>query len=275
MITALLAVLCFGISDALWKPSIKIHGHYKLLLHRTILTSIILLLYFLVTNTNELENMSMFLMAILSGAISGMGLYFLTRAFILESTSTVLFLNIFTLVFSQLSAMILFDEKVQLGSYTIQIGLCMITVCFLNNLKIKLNKGLTYGILASLCFGIAYPLAGIPIKVIGYQATILSQELTILIFLIGYGWFQKKLKIDFKSYKDPKLILLSLLATSAIILFFYSYNKLEIYKVNLISSFHPVGGMLISIFLFREQPTKYQFIGVTISFLTTLLIYLH
>lgn len=275
MITALLAVLCFGISDALWKPSIKIHGHYKLMLHRTIITSSILLLYFLVTNTNELENISMFLLAILSGAIAGLGLYLLTKAFVLESTSTVLFLNILTLVFAQLTAIILFDEKIEWESYTIQIGLCMVTISFLNNLKIKLNKGLTYGILASLCFGIAYPLAGIPIKTIGYQATILSQEVTILMFLIGYGWFQKKLKIDIKSYRDPMLILLSFLATIAIILFFYSYSIIEIYKVNLISNFHPVGGMLISIFLFKEQLTKYQFIGIAISIFTTLLIYLY
>jgi len=27
MTTALLAVLCFGISDVLWKPTTKIHGH--------------------------------------------------------------------------------------------------------------------------------------------------------------------------------------------------------------------------------------------------------
>ena len=41
--------------------------------------------------------------ALLSGLIAGVGLYFLVKAFKTETTTNVLFLNIFTLLISQTS----------------------------------------------------------------------------------------------------------------------------------------------------------------------------
>ena len=265
MITAIGGVLLFGIADALWRPSILHHGQHKVLLHRTVLTTLILGLFLLTDIQHFKFNIPMIGVAILSGVIAGVGLYFLVKAFSLETTTNVLFLNVFTLLIAQLFSFILFEESIQWKYYPIQIGLSILTVFCFNGFDFKLRKGLLYGLLASLCFGIAYPLAGVPIKEIGFKTTIFIQEITILSMFLCFGYFMKKIKIDFKIYLDIKILALSTLSAIAVILFFYSYTVLEIYKVNLISNFNPVGGIIVSIILFNERLTKYQILGIVSS----------
>jgi len=275
MITAVLGVLFFGFADALWRPSVLHHGLHKVLLHRTVLTTLILGLYLLLDIQHFKFNIPMIAMGILTGVIAGFGLYFLVKAFSLETTTNVLYLNIFTLLIAQLFSFILFEESIRWEYYTIQIGLSILTVLCFNGFDFKLRKGLLYGLLASLCFGIAYPLAGIPIKEIGFKTTIFIQEITVLTMFLCFGYFIKKRKIDLKIYLDIKILALSVLSAIAVILFFYSYTVIEIYKVNLISNFHPVGGMIVSIILFDERLTKYQILGVVSSIIVCLSIFVN
>ena len=275
MITAVLGVLFFGFADALWRPSVLHHGLHKVLLHRTVLTTLILGLYLLTDIQHFKFNIPMIGVGILSGVIAGFGLYFLAKAFSLETTTNVLFLNIFTLLIAQLFSFILFKETIQWKYYPIEIGLSILTVLCFNRFDFRLRKGLIYGLLASICFGIAYPLAGIPIKEIGFKTTIFIQEITILTMFLCFGYFIKKTKIDLKIYLDIKILALSVLSAIAVILFFYSYTVIEIYKVNLISNFHPVGGMIVSIILFDERLTKYQILGVVSSIIVCLSIFVN
>lgn len=265
MITAIGGVLLFGVADALWRPSILQHGQHKVLLHRTVLTTLLLGLFLLVDTQHFTINIPMIGVATLSGVIAGFGLYFLVKAFRFETTSNVLFLNVFTLLISQLFSYILFQESIQWKYYPIKIGISILSVLCFNGFNFTLRKGLVYGLIASICFGIAYPLAGIPIKEIGFKTTIFIQEITILAMFLGFGYFIKKTKIDFKIYLDIKILALSVLSASAVILFFYSYTVIDIYKVNLISNFHPVGGMIVSMIVFDERLTKYQILGVVCS----------
>ena len=112
MITAVLGVLFFGFADALWRPSVLHHGLHKVLLHRTVLTTLILGLYLLLDIQHFKFNIPMIGVGILSGVIAGFGLYFLAKAFSLETTTNVLFLNIFTLLIAQLFSFILFKETI-------------------------------------------------------------------------------------------------------------------------------------------------------------------
>lgn len=274
MITAILGVFFMGVTDALWRPCILIHGHMKVLLHRTLLTTVLLGLYFISSTSSHQINIPMIGIALLSGLIAGVGLYFLVKAFKTETTTNVLFLNIFTLLISQSVSFILFKEPIVWKYYCIQIGLSIFTVICFNGFNFNLRKGIKYGLLASLCFGIAYPLAGIPIEKIGYQTTIFIQEAIILILFFCIGFYTKKTKIDLKIYYDVKIILLSLLSAIAVILFFYSYTVLQVYKVNLISNFHPIGGMCIAIILFKEHLSKYQILGAISSIIACVLIYI-
>ena len=113
MITAVLGVLFFGFADALWRPSVLHHGLHKVLLHRTVLTTLILGLYLLTDIQHFKFNIPMIAMGILTGVIAGFGLYFLVKAFSLETTTNVLYLNIFTLLIAQLFSFILFEESIR------------------------------------------------------------------------------------------------------------------------------------------------------------------
>lgn len=272
MITAILGVMCFGIADALWRPNVLLYGHLKVLLHRTLLTTVLLAGFFFLNHNNQHYDLSMVCVAILSGVIAGAGLYFLVKAFQMESTPNILFLNIITLLVSQLSALLLFDDSLDWPLYLTQISLSVLAVLCFNQFKLKIRKGLQFGVLACICFGVAYPLAGVPIQSIGHSATIFCQELVILCGFLILSYFKKTLVIDFKIYSDFKIIGLSILSTIAVILFFYSYTLLEVYKVNLISNFHPVGGLLVSMVFFREKLSFFQWCGVVISLLTCILI---
>tara|TARA_B100000497_G_scaffold48630_1_gene56132 strand:- start:779 stop:1612 length:834 start_codon:yes stop_codon:yes gene_type:complete len=272
MITAILGVLCFGVADALWRPNVLRYGHFKVLLHRTLLTTIFLGCFFLYNFENQTFDFSMIFVAILSGVIAGVGLYFLVKAFSLESTANILFLSIFTLLVSQLFSLILFDNSINWLQYLIQISLSLLAVLCFNQFNLKIRKGLQYGLLACICFGITYPLAGIPIQSIGYSATIFTQEVVIFAAFLFFSYFNKTTTIDIKMYFDFKIIALSVLSSAAVILFFYSYTLIEIYKVNLISNFHPVGGLLASMIFFKEKLSFLQWCGVVISLMTCVLI---
>ena len=69
---------------------------------------------------------------------------------------------------------------------------------------------------------------------------------------------KKILVIDVKMYCDFKIIALSVLSTIAVILFFYSYTLMEVYKLNLISNFHPVGRQSLP-FLIRFDLIRFRF----------------
>jgi len=47
-----------------------------------------------------------------------------------------------------------------------------------------------------------------------------------------------------------------------------------VYKVNLISNFHPIGGMVIAIILFKEHLSRYQILGAISSIIACVLIYI-
>ncbi len=264
--------MCFGIADALWRPNILKHGHLQVLLHRTLLTTVLLSCFFFINHNNQHYDFSMVCIAILSGGIAGAGLYFLVKAFQTESTANILFLNIITLLVSQLSALLLFDDSLDWPLYLTQLSLSMLAVLCFNQFKLRIRKGLQFGVLASICFGVAYPLAGVPIQSIGHSVTIFCHELVILFGFLILSYFKKTLVIDFKIYSDIKIITLSILSTIAVILFFYSYTLIEVYKVNLISNFHPIGGLLVSMVFFREKLSFFQWGGVVISLLTCILI---
>tara|TARA_B110000003_G_scaffold276150_1_gene321157 strand:+ start:2916 stop:3749 length:834 start_codon:yes stop_codon:yes gene_type:complete len=272
MITAILGVLCFGIADALWRPNVLRYGHFKVLLHRTLLTTIFLGCFFLYNFENQTFDISMIFVAILSGGIAGVGLYFLVMAFSLESTANILFLNIITLLVSQLFSLILFDASIDWIQYLIQISLSLLAVLCFNQFYLKIRKGLQYGLLACICFGIAYPLAGVPIQSIGYSATIFTQEVVIFGAFLSISYINKTTTINIKMYYDFKIIALSVLSSAAVILFFYSYTLIEIYKVNLISNFHPVGGLLVSTIFFKEKLSFLQWCGAVISVIACVLI---
>jgi len=266
MFYILLSTILFGLLDSLWGPTINKYGHFDTLFHRTIISVTILIIFSLVINGFTWDFL-MILLSILSGIISFLGVYTLTKAFSISGTISIVVLNIVTILIGQLVSLLLFKSDIDVTIYILQIIFSILIISLLNNFSLKVNKGLKLGLISSLCFGFSYPLLGIPIDVLGNVQTTLIQEFTVFLCIIIWGLGQNKLQFKKEIILKKEILSLGIITSVCLLLYFYSYTLLPVYKVNLISNFYPVSAIIFSYFLFKDRISKIQFIGVFLSLL--------
>ena len=262
----LLSTILFGLLDSLWGPTINKYGHFDTLFHRTIISVTILIIFSLVINGFTWDFL-MILLSILSGIISFLGVYTLTKAFSISGTISIVVLNIVTILIGQLVSLLLFKSDIDVTIYILQIIFSILIISLLNNFSLKVNKGLKLGLISSLCFGFSYPLLGIPINVLGNVQTTLIQEFTVFLCIILWGLSQNKLQFKKEIILKKEILSLGIITSVCLLLYFYSYTLLPVYKVNLISNFYPVSAIIFSYFFFKDRISKIQFIGVFLSLL--------
>ena len=266
MFYILLSTILFGLLDSLWGPTINKYGHFDTLFHRTII-SVTILIIFSLSLIEFTWDFLMTLLSILSGIVSFLGVYSLTKAFAISGTISIVVLNIVTILIGQLVSLLLFKSDIDVTIYILQIIFSILIISLLNNFSLKVNKGLKLGLISSLCFGFSYPLLGIPIEVLGNVQTTLIQEFTVLLCVILWGLSQNKLRFKKEIILKKEILSLGIITSVCLLLYFYSYTILPVYKVNLISNFYPVSAIIFSYFLFKDRISKIQFIGVFLSLL--------
>ena len=262
----LFSTLLFGLLDSLWGPTINKFGHFDTLFHRTII-SVTILILFSVTFTEFIWDFSMILLSVLSGIVAFFGVYTLTKAFSISGTISIVVLNVVTILFGQLFSLLFFKSDLNLPVYILQILFSILIIALLNNFSLKVTKGIKLGLLSSLCFGFSYPLLGIPIEVLGNVQSTMIQELSVFLCIILWGLNQKKLSFKKELVLKKEILSLGIITSICLLLYFYAYTLLPVYKVNLISNFYPVSAIMFSYFIFKERITKIQFIGVVLSLL--------
>ena len=266
MFYILLSTILFGLLDSLWGPTINKYGHFDTLFHRTII-SVTILIIFSLSLIEFTWDFLMILLSILSGIVSFLGVYTLTKAFAISGTISIVVLNIVTILIGQLVSLLLFKSDIDFTIYILQIVFSILIISLLNNFSLKVNKGLKLGLISSLCFGFSYPLLGIPIEVLGNVQTTLIQEFTVFLCIILWGLSQNKLRFKKEIILKKEILSLGIITSVCLLLYFYSYTLLPVYKVNLISNFYPVSAIIFSYFLFKDRISKIQFIGVFLSLL--------
>jgi len=271
MIYALLSALFFGSSDAFWKPIISKYSYNSIVLSRTIFSSLFLLVFVLLSGNLNIADISDYLLVLFLGSVSAFGFLFLIKAFELGSTCIVISLNSTTLIISQITAFMFFDELVNWKNYSIVFAFIMLAILLLNNLEFKLNTGIKYALASSLLFGIAHPLLAISVHAVGNYQTAALQEITLLSWIVVYIKKTKSTE-KVKFLINREVLVLATLSTVALSLLFYAYSVIEVYKVHLISSFYPIPALLIAFFIYKEKISIYQFFGIVLSILSTYLI---
>ena len=273
LLSIISATILFGILDSFWRPLILKYGHIKVLLHRTILTVIIFTFLKAYFKAQFVWDLYMISITIISGIIATLGLFCLTKAFQLNNTSTIVFLNIFTLIFGQFFSFLFFREIFDIYFYSIEIFLSIISLLLLNQGSFSLDEGIKFGLLASFCFGLAYPMMGIPIKVLGSFNSSFIQEIVVLlgVFLLSLN-NAKRIKLDSSLFRNHLLILLSLFTVIALLLHFYSYEFYPVHKINLISNFYPVVAMMSAVLFYKEKLKFIQFLGALLAMISTVFI---
>ena len=271
MLYALLSALFFGSSDAFWKPVISKYSYNSIVLSRTIFSCLFLVVFVLLSGNFKLASITDYLLVLFLGTISAFAFMFLIKAFELASTSIVITLNSATLIVSQITAFLFFDELVNWKNYSLVFVFIMLAVLLLNNLKFKLNTGIKYALISSVLFGIAYPLLSISVNAIGNYQTAALQELTLLFWITVYV-FKNRSTEKVRLLVNKEVLGLAVLSAGGLSLLFYSYSFMEVYKVHLISSFYPIPALLIAFFIFKEKISIYQFFGIALSIASTYLI---
>ena len=266
MFYILLSTILFGLLDSLWGLTINKYGHFDTLFHRTII-SVTILIIFSLSLIEFTWDFLMTLLSILSGIVSFLGVYSLTKAFAISGTISIVVLNIVTILIGQLVSLLLFKSDIDVTIYILQIIFSILIISLLNNFSLKVNKGLKLGLISSLCFGFSYPLLGIPIDILGNVQTTLIQEFTVFLCIILWGLGQNKLQFKKEIILKKEILSLGIITSVCLLLYFYSYTILPVYKVNLISNFYPVSAIIFSYFLFKDRISKIQFIGVFLSLL--------
>lgn len=274
MIFIIISTLLFGFLDSLWRPLILENGLGRVLVHRTLLTALFIAVAFLLSQEVFVYNPKMICIAVISGAISFAGLLSLTKAFAREKTSSVVFLNVFTLLVGQITSHFLFGQEIPIARYTLQIAFAVLSIILISEGSIKFSKGILFALIASFSFGIAYPLLGIPISELGSLQSTMIQELTVLVFILLSFLIVGKVNIEVKLFCNLKLLLLSICTTVSLILYFLAYNYLPVYKINLVTNLYPVIALFSAAVLFKERLTVKQYVGITFAFFTTITLFL-
>ena len=266
MIFIVLSTILFGLLDSLWGPTINKFGHFDTLFHRTII-SVTILIVFSVIVTEFNWDFLMILVSIISGILSFFGVYTLTKAFSISGTISIVVLNVVTILIGQSVSLLLYKNDLNLPIYTLQILFSILIIALLNNFSFNVNRGLKLGLVSSLCFGISYPLLGIPIEVLGNVQPTMIQEFSVFLCILLWGISQNKLTFKKEIILKKEILLLGLITSICLLLYFYAYTLLPVYKVNLISNFYPVSAIIFAYFLFNERISKTQLVGVVLSFL--------
>ena len=266
MIFIVLSTILFGLLDSLWGPTINKFGHFDTLFHRTIISVTILIVFSVIVTEFNWDSL-MILVSISSGILSFFGVYTLTKAFSISGTISIVVLNVVTILIGQSVSLLLYKNDLNLSIYTLQILFSILIIALLNNFSFNVNRGLKLGLVSSLCFGISYPLLGIPIEVLGNVQPTMIQEFSVFLCILLWGISQNKLTFKKEIILKKEILLLGLITSICLLLYFYAYTLLPVYKVNLISNFYPVSAIIFSFFLFKERISKTQLVGVVLSLL--------
>ena len=275
MIFVLLATIFFGVSDSFWKPILDSHSVIPAMKIRTIISSFVLILITLIFGKLDQGSLYEYSTAIVPSLLSATAFICLVKAFKKSSVSVVITINSLTLIVAQVTAFILFHEVVNFFNYSLVLVLIITSIFLLNGGKLKFNKGIKFAVIASILFGISYPLLSIPSNTIGSFQTGVIQELVLLISLFIVSWLsptERSTPNNIDYFKNINIYIVALGAALGISLLFYSYTILPVYQVQLICSFVPVIALIISGMVFKERLTKIQKVGVTASLIATLLI---
>ena len=271
MIYILLSTLFFGFSDVLWKLILKKYNYNSAVLSRTIISSTLLIIFAFLFGNSTLASGYNYLLIILFGSVSAFAFMFLIKALEISAISVVITLNSVTLIVTQITSFLFFDDPINWIRYSLVFILILTAIFLLNKAEFVLSKGIKYALCSSVLFGISYPLLSIPVLEVGNFQTAAIQEITLLFWVILYGYKNRKVT-KLNLHFSFRIIGLALFAAFGVSLLFYAYSFMEVYKVHMIASFSPVPALLIAIIVLKERVTKIQIVGILLSICATYLI---
>ncbi len=281
----LLSALSFGISTAYWKNAARDTDYSFLVLIRGLIAVAIfgffwLLYAFYGIETTEIINSNAsrfdYLNAFLLCCCCSFGLFFFLKSMKYATVSITVALSSVN-IFGILTTVYLVGESFSF-TYLIAFSLVILGIVLTQKMKWKTsgfqwNKGTTYALLASLFWGVTYPLFKFVSPSIG--ALPLSFILESCVSVMAFFWvILSKKNIRQKSDSLPLFgkiqllhyTVLALLLIGGTLFFNLAIQHISVFKLNLVGNFQYIVSIFLAIAFYKERLSTQQILGLLLIF---------
>ena len=262
--------ILFVVADALQKTTSKGVLTWRYLSKRSVYTSIVsIAATFIIYGFHTFPTISIALQIALCSFCCGLGLLFYIKAVNSLKFSNVGSLAIIGNVINHLSGLVLFHEKLQkldLLCFGLMSFGCVFQLIYSPNLR-----GAKYVIFSSFFWTMGYVLLSYVLKQtpnVYWSVPIMEVSILVMSIFVSYFFFKNEILPDEEILSSVKgrliLLLIALFIYFASLLNNYSFQQLPLTTINFFQlSLMPIG-YILSLKIFKEQPTKVELI----SFLT-------
>ena len=261
-------MICFGVSNCLWRNLQKSFSDSQLLLYRSLITVPLLLLICWYIDSNYLLNpidyISPFLSAVPWIVISLLGLYLFIASIRLQasgiSAAVVLWGSLFGVMMSYFIDHTPFPSNILSISILSIAGLLLIDSELFK--KIKPNKGTSLAMGAGLCWAIASRGFKSEITVTHPSLFALFQEMVVLIISLALVFAQRKsTSLEYTSTPIKGILIIALLTIGGIMGSNLAIANSNMMYFSLISAVQPATTVIVSRFFQKEDISNIQIIG--------------
>ena len=261
-------MICFGVSNCLWRNLQQSFSDAQLLFYRSLLTVPLLLLICWYVDSNYLfkstDYISPFLSAVPWIVISLLGLYLFIASIRLQasgiSAAVVLWGSLFGVMMSYFIDHTPFPSNILSISILSIAGLLLIDSELFN--KIKPNKGTLLAMGAGLCWAIASRGFKLEITVTHPSLFALFQEMVVLIISLALVFAQRKsTSLEHTSSPIKGILIIALLTIGGIIGSNLAIVNSNMMYFSMISAAQPATTVIVSRFFQKEDISNVQIIG--------------
>jgi hypothetical protein len=261
-------MICFGISNCLWRNLQASLSDAQLLFYRSLLTIPLLLCICFVVDSNYITNPTVYIWPFLRAApwilISLIGLYFFIASIRLQasgiSAAVVLWGSLFGIMISYFIDHTPFPSNIYPISILSIAGLLLIDSGLFQN--IKPNKGTLFAISAGLCWAIAS--RGFKSEITATHPSLfaLFQEMVVILISLIITFSQKPKNIfKFSGSNLKGLLLIALLTIGGILGSNLAISKSNMMYFSMISVVQPATTVIVSRYVQKEKISNIQIIG--------------
>lgn len=276
IIAQIISTFSFGMSNALWRKPIDKLVVEEAIIYRTIFTIFYFVVLLFALKQPELHTspkafgINIWLFCILVSCTSYFGLFFFNKALKQTTTGLTAIVTTSSYIFSQFTAFVLLGETMH-TSFLLPFALFVLALIISDykSLKsIRASKGVAYGLLAAIFWGLSLPLLSIPANKIGYVKTGLILELSVMFMSLISLYFVRKGSLCFTRFKKdwPFFVLLGLFAGSGVLFNNLSYTKIPVHIAASISSSTHLVTIIAAWVLFKEKLKPQHYAAALIVF---------
>lgn len=265
----LFSVLCFAISNALWrKPLMKIAIEEAIFYRSLFTVSIFICVNMIVKFTTgyELEkedavSTSVYFSTFVLCCVSYFGLYFFNKAIAITKIGVVTTTTTFGFIVGQVTALCM-GESIRNGFYFsfALFAFAILLSSYQSPLRFTINKGILFALLAALVWGTTLTLLAIPSKLIGAYKVSLILEFAVLVMSFLSILFSREGSISVQRFKVNYriLLLIALLSCAAILSQNLAFTIAPAYLIAAISSITHIVSIIAAYVMFKEKLNSFQ-----------------